>query len=139
MSIQQDPHASRRQNALQLLLRVFGSSSLLATIFVAAPHAWMRDIHAALGMGDLPDAPVVWYLARSTSALYALLGGLLWVISGDVARHRAVVVYLGGAFVAFGLALFAIDSLEGLPFFWRVWEGPFVASIGLLILFLARR
>lgn len=52
---------------LPLLLRVFGTSSLLATIFVAAPRAWMRDIHAALGLGAFPDTPVVWYLARSTS------------------------------------------------------------------------
>jgi len=69
------------EQVLKLFLRLIGSAALLALIFVAAPHAWMDAIHAQMGMGQLPDAPVVGYLARSTSAFYALLGGLLWVVS----------------------------------------------------------
>jgi hypothetical protein len=124
---------------LQLLLRLFGTSSLLALIFVAAPHAWMQDIHAGLGMGDLPDAPVVWYLARSTSAFYAILGGLFWVVSFDTARYRSVLSYMGSAIVFLGVALLGVDYLEGMPWFWRVWEGPVVVFFGLAMLVLTRR
>jgi hypothetical protein len=119
---------------LQLLLRLIGTSSLLALVFVAAPHSWMRDIHAALGMGELPDAPVVWYLARSTSAFYAILGGLFWVVSFDPTRYRSVLLYLGSAVVLLGVSLLSIDFLEGMPLFWWVWEGPFVTAFGLTIL-----
>ena len=72
---------------LPLLLRIFGTSSLLAVIFVVAPGDWMRGIHRELGMGEMPDAPVVWYLARSESALYAVLGGLFWVLASDPRRY----------------------------------------------------
>ena len=124
---------------LQFILRLFGTSSLLATIFVAAPEAWMRDIHAALGMGELPAAPVVGYLARSTSALYAVLGGLFWTLSFDTIRYRSVLMYLGAALATFGLSLYVIDWREGMPWLWCVWEGTAVTGFGITIVLLARR
>jgi hypothetical protein len=69
------------ERALQLILRVMGSSSLLALFFIGVPHSWMESIHASLGMGQLPDEPVVGYLARSTAAFYAIVGGLFWVVA----------------------------------------------------------
>ncbi len=75
-------------------------------------------------MGQLPDKPVVGYLARSTSALYAILGGLFWTVSFDLERHRLVLRYLGAAITLFGAALLVIDWSEGLPFLWKVWEVP---------------
>lgn len=123
---------------LRGILRFFGTTSLFALIFVAAPRSWMISIHAGLGMGAMPDAPVVWYLARSTSAFYALLGGLFWLLSFDPPRHRSVLLYLGSALAAFGVALATFDWAEGLPLLWRVWEGPFVIALGLTILSLSR-
>jgi len=123
---------------LKLLLRGVGSVSLLALIFVAAPYSWMNSIHQWLGMGQLPSEPVVGYLARSTSAFYAMLGGLFWVVSFDLSRHRVVLTYLGAAVVLFGWALVVIDWREGMPFFWKVWEGPFVIVLGLAVFLLNR-
>lgn len=123
--------------SLTLLLQAIGTVSLTALIFVAAPYSWMNSIHAALGMGRLPDAPVVGYLARSTSAFYALLGGLFWVVSLDPGHYRPVLIYLGGAFALFGVALTAIDWLERMPRFWKIWEGPAVAALGLAVLYLS--
>lgn len=127
------------EGTLKLILRIIGSSSLLALIFVAVPYSWMNSIHADLGMGPLPDAPVVGYLARSTSAFYALLGGLLWVSSFDLQRHRRILIYLGAASACFGLVLLLVDWGEGMPWFWTAWEGPFVMVFGLAILILSRR
>ena len=126
------------EQVLKLFLRLIGSAALLALIFVAAPHAWMDAIHVQMGMGQLPDAPVVGYLARSTSAFYALLGGLLWVVSFDLGRHRLVLIYLGGAITLFGGTLLVVDWWEGMPLFWKIWEGPFVIAFGLSVLFLSR-
>jgi hypothetical protein len=123
---------------LKALLRLFGTSSLFALVFVAAPHAWMQDIHAGLGLGEMPNTPVVWYLARSTSAFYAMLGGLFWVVSFDLRRHQAVLVYLSAAVTVFGVALFVIDLFEGLPAFWTFWEGPIVTGFGLAMSYLIR-
>lgn len=90
-------------------------------------------------MGELPDSPVVWYLARSTSALYAFLGGLFWTVSFDLERHRTVLVYLGAAVACLGIALLIVDWAEGLPLVWTVWEGPFVTVVGIAIWVLSRR
>ena len=130
--------AVNSEQILKLILRLVGSSSLFALVFVAAPHAWMDSIHSTLGMGQFPDTPVVFYLARSTSAFYALLGGLFWVISFDLGRHRRVLIYLGAAVTSFGVVLLAVDWVEGMPFFWALWEGPFVMVFGLSILLLSR-
>ena len=98
----------------------------------------MVAIHADLEMGQLPDTPVVGYLARSTSAFYAMLGGLFWVVSFDLVRHRAVLVYLGWTTALLGAVLLVVDWLEGMPPSWTLWEGPFVCLIGVAMLWLSR-
>jgi len=121
------------------VLRIVGSAALLAAPFVLMPDAWMDAIHQGLGMGKLPDAPVVGYLARSASAFYALLGGLLWTLSFDLHRHRLVLGYLGVAIVLFGFALLAVDCLEGMPLWWCLAEGPFNIGFGIVLLVLGWR
>ena len=120
------------------LLRLFGVSSLFALIFVAAPHSWMREIHEMAELGVMPDTPVVWYLARSTSAFYAIVGGLFLVVSRDLERHRPVLVYLGSSVLFLGAVLLIVDVTEGMPTAWTVWEGPFVIAYGVVFLYLLR-
>lgn len=127
-----------REQILKVMLRWVGSTSLLAIPFVFAPQAWMDSIHRSLGMGPLPDAPVVGYLTRSLSAFYAMFGGMLWVVSSDLRRHRRLAIYFGSVIVPFGAVLFAIDAAEGMPRFWTLWEGPFIVAFGSAILWLSR-
>ena len=70
---------TRSGRALQLFLRAIGSVALLAIFAVFMPYSWMKAVHGWLGMGTLPNDPIVGYLARSTSIFYALLGGLFAV------------------------------------------------------------
>jgi len=128
-----------QERVFRAFLRILGSVSLLAVVFVAAPYAWMDAIHRRLGMGKLPEEPVVGYLARSTSAFYAILGGLVWLASFDLRRYRPVLAYLGATTVVFGLALGIIDCVEGMPLFWKVAEGPLDVALGAAIVWLARR
>src|SRR5574340_1230614 len=121
----------------RLFLRTLGAVSMLAVVAVVMPYSWMNAIHQWLGMGVLPDEPVVGYLARSTSAFYAMLGGLAWLVSFDLARHRLVVAYLGVTCVLLGLALLVIDWLEGLPMFLRAVEGPGDMVFGVVILWIS--
>ena len=129
----------RAEDLLRLFLRLVGSVSLLATFFAFIPYSWMNAIHAWLGMGELPNAPVVLYLARSTSALYAILGGLMWTLSLDVRRFRPVLSYLGAVLALLGVFLIAFDWVEGMPLFWQLGEGPIDLGIGLVIFLLSRR
>jgi hypothetical protein len=130
---------TKHERFLQWLLRVGGTGSLFAVVAVAMPYAWMNAIHEWLGMGKLPDEPIVGYLARSTSAFYALLGGLVWVVSFDLRRHRRVLCFLGAAITILGLTLFAVDWVEGMPRFWRLSEGPLDAAFGMVVLWLRAR
>ena len=131
----EDRRASR---ILVWLLRIVGGSSLFALIFVAAPRGWMREIHQWADLGVMPDTPVVWYLARSTSAFYALVGGLFLLVSSDLERHRPVIVYLGWTVTLLGVALFIVDLAEGMPLQWTLWEGPVVVAFGVAVLRLVR-
>ena len=130
---------TKQYRLLRLFLRIIGTAALLALVAVIMPYSWMNAIHQWLGMGQLPAEPIVGYLARSTSAFYALLGGLFWVASFDLHRHRMVLCYLGIVIVIFGVALLVVDLLEGMPLWWTIGEGPFNIVFGVVILALARR
>ena len=118
----------------KLFLRIIGSVALLALVAVVMPYSWMNAAHQWLGMGQMPSEPVVGYLARSTSAFYAFLGGLFWVISFDLRRHKIVLCYLGVVIVIFGAVLLVVDLVEGMPLWWSIGEGPFNIIFGIVIL-----
>ncbi|MHC5056247.1 MAG: hypothetical protein ACYTKD_16225 [Planctomycetota bacterium] len=129
---------TKSERILKILLRVVGTTALLAIVAVFMPYSWMDAIHRALAIGELPSAPIVGYLARSTSAFYAILGGLLWSVSADLRRYRALLGYLGAALVAFGTVWIGVDVVEGMPSFWTCQEGPIVVAMGSAILVLRR-
>ena len=112
---------------------------LLALVFVVAPRAWMEEVHSALGLGVFPDTPIVWYLARSTSAFYAMMGGLYWLASFDMGRQRRLLLFLGWWTVVLGVMLCGIDLWVGLPLSWTLSEGPMVILMGLALLYLISR
>ena len=125
---------ARQERSFRLFIRAVGTVALLAVIAVVMPYSWMNAVHQWLGMGKLPTEPIVGYLARSTSAFYAILGGLLWVVSFDLRRHRPVLQYLGLVSVLLGITLGVVDFMEGMPLWWRLAEGPINAAVGIIIL-----
>jgi len=127
------------ERLLVWLLRLFGASTLTALGAVFMPHDWMNLIHQRLGMGELPHLPIVGYLTRSISALYALHGALLIFLSLDVQRYLPLVRFLGAASAVMGVLLLGLDLAVGMPVFWTVAEGPPVVALGIVILVLARR
>jgi hypothetical protein len=130
---------TKEERFFKLFLRIIGTAALFAIVAVFMPYSWMNAVHKWLGMGELPAQAVVGYLARSTSAFYAMLGGLFWVVSFDLHRHKVVLCYLGIVVVIFGAALFIIDLLEGMPLYWSFTEGPFNIGFGIVILVLSYR
>ncbi len=129
---------TKSERILRVLLRVVGSVSLVAIVAVFMPYSWMDAIHRRLGMGELPPDPIVGYLARSTSAFYAMMGGLLWLVSFDLRRYRAVIGYQSTVLVVFGAVLIGVDAVEDMPAFWTWQEGPFAMAMGVAILLLRR-
>jgi len=126
-------------NALVVLLRASAVLLLTAVIPAVMPFAWMDEIHRQLGMGDLPRGPIMGYLTRSLSAMYAMHGALVFYVSLDVRRYLPVIKCLAVLAVIFGTGLIVLDVMVGMPWFWILGEGPFVIVLGGVLLWLAYR
>lgn len=123
---------------LGLLLRVGGVAMLLAIVAAVMPYSWMESVHRWVGLGEMPGDPIVEYLARSLSVMYAILGGTLLVASRSVMRMRPLVMYLGWANIALGIAVIVVSGVAGMPLLWVLGEGPIGVLYGILILVLCR-
>ena len=56
--------ANMAEKALVLLLRIAGVVLLTALVPAVMPFDWMKDIHRQLGMGELPEGPIIGCLTR---------------------------------------------------------------------------
>jgi hypothetical protein len=124
---------------LVLVLRLGALVLLLALVAVVMPFSWMASIYAGLGLGELPDVPLMGYLTRSTSGLYVFHGAMMWFMSGDVRRYAPVLRFQAWCSVVFGLGMVLLDAAVGLPWFWVAVEGPSIIAIGVVMLLLLRR
>ena len=129
---------TRADKAVVLLLRILGVGGLLALVPVFMPFAWMAAAHRWLGLGEMPAALVVEYLARSASALYALLGALFLVVASDLGRYRPLVQFLGVAFTLLVPVFLFIDLAAGMPWWWIAAEGPATVVVSAVLFVLAR-
>jgi hypothetical protein len=118
----------------------------LSTVFLALsiptifmPEAWMSATHQWLGLGEMPRAPIVIYMARSLSAMYATLGGFTAILSTDVRRYEPIVTLWSWMHIIFGALIIGIDAQAGLPLHWTLTEGPPLIAVGLLCLWLQRK
>lgn len=127
-----------REKLLVILLRLAGVAMLPAFLAIFLPTSWMIASHRWLGLGDFPDSALVQYLTRSIAGLYGFHGLLALIVSLDVRRYRPIVWYLAAMNVAFGMAVIGIDLHAGMPWYWTVAEGPTIAALGVLYLYLAR-
>jgi hypothetical protein len=124
---------------LRILLRFVGWLTLLALPAVFMPKSWMASTHQWLGLGELPDAPIVQNLARSVSGFYALFGAVCLVLATDLERYRPLVRFLGIAVTLFGIALIGIDLSAPMPVWWTASEGLSTIVIGVGMFVFARR
>jgi len=128
---------NRSEKILVLILRISAVLLLTAIIPAVMPFAWMGEIHGRLGMGELPGGPMVGYLTRSLSAMYALHGALVFFVSLDVRRFLPVVKCLAVLGILFGAGTIVLDVVVGMPRFWVLCEGPFIIALGSILLGLA--
>jgi hypothetical protein len=127
------------ERVLVVLLRLGGAALLLALPAAFLPFAWMDAIHHRVGLGALPDVPIIGYLTRSISIMYAIHGALILFLSFNVRRYLPVIRFLALTGLAFGLGMIWIDLAAGMPRHWARAEGPFIILESLVILWLAGR
>lgn len=124
---------------LQQVLRAFSILPMTAVFAAMLPVAAMDTIHRSIGLGSLPQGPIVEYLARSTSLFYALHGALLWYLASDLRRYRDFFWFYLWLSLLFAMGLFLTDLTAGLPLHWTLAEGPAVAAFVGLVMWLFRR
>jgi len=127
------------EKALVMLLRASAVLLLTAVIPAVMPFAWMKVIHRFLGMGELPEGPIIGYLTRSLSAVYAFHGALVFFVSLDVPRYLPVVKCLAVLCILFGVGMLVLDVVVRMPLFWILCEGPLIGILGIVILWLTGR
>ncbi len=120
------------------ILRFLGINALLAFVFLVMPFAWIKEIHAWLGLGEMPDASIVRYLTRSICLSYMVFGTILIMVSLDIDRYRKLVWMIGWLFPLIGITLLCIGIHEKLPLSWILSEGPFMIVFGLSFLWLLK-
>src|SRR5258705_7590942 len=105
---------------LKALLFLFGLPAAFAIVPFLMPAKWMAAVHEWLGMGVLPDKPIVDYLARYASAFSAFYGFLLLLLMRDVRRYAPVITFQAIAIIVLsGLgAIFAWRA--GMPAWWII-------------------
>ncbi len=129
---------TRAERLLVWWLRICAGVLLLATVAIFLPFRSMESINHVLGLADLPDTPLINYLTRSLSALYAYQGLLLLFLSFDVRRHERLITLVAWANLAFGVFMLILDYAVGMPGFWTLVEGTSILSVGAVILCLQR-
>ena len=130
---------SRAAILLRWLLIVNGAMTLLALPAVFLPTAAMDEFHRNLGLGPLPQGPIVQYLARSVSTLYAAFGSLTLLLAWDLKRYAPVVTWWGAVAIVFGGILFWVDSIAPMPEHWKWGEVPYLVLTGAVVLILQWR
>ena len=129
---------SRKLVYVAWVLRVVGVLAMLAIVAVFMPLSWMASVHESIGMGKMPEGPIVEYLARSLSALYALLGCWIFYLSGRVPEQLGFVRLFGCLLAVFGVVLGWVGLQSSMPVTWVLLEGPPAILLGLWILYCCR-
>ena len=125
------------EKTLVVLLRFWAVILLSALVPAFMPYGWMNAIHRELIHQELPDVPIVGYLTRSASALYAYHGALVLFLSFNVRRHLPVIKCLLVLSGTFGAGMLVLDPLVGLPWYWTLGEGLSVIVWAILLYWFA--
>lgn len=122
---------------LRCLLVFNDLMTLLALPAVFMPTAWMDHYHRGLELGPLPEGPIVQYLARSVSALYAAFGSLTLLLAWDIRRFGPIIVWWGVTALVFGSILFWVDTIAPMPRQWKWGETTYLWLTGVVVLVLS--
>lgn len=125
-----------RQRAQEWLLRLAGAFEMLAFFAVVMPRSWMETSHSWLGMGQMPDGPLVMFMIRQASYAYGMHGISLWILASDVERFRPLVIFNGISYLLAGFVFFLIDYSTGMPMWWTLGDTAACGLFGAALLVL---
>jgi len=130
---------ARAEKWLTILFRLNAILLSSAALAIFLPNGWMQTIHQWLGLGQLPEAAITGYLARSCSLLYAMHGVVLLMVSLDMRQNWNLVGCLAILHMVLGVVMLGIDLNVGMPWYWTATEGPGILVFGGFLFWLWKR
>lgn len=127
------------EKMLSWLMIIVGCGLMVAFFFMLIPAKWMNAIHERLGLGDMLNTPLTFYLARSTSLLYGVHGALMFVCGRNIRKYAGLAPIFGYLHGVIGLSMLGIDLTAGMPWWWTTFEGVPVALTGLAMVWLSKK
>jgi len=128
-----------RRWALVWLLRATGIVMLTALVFVFCPFSWMAKLASWAGVAEqLVYSPLMSYLTRTLSAMYAMMGAMLLFVSFDIDRYMPLVRLLAWLGLVGGAGVTFLDWLVAMPLFWTIGEGLGTVLLGVAMVYLTR-
>ena len=127
-----------RERLLVWFLRLAGVVEILAFISVVMPRSWMEASHEWLGMGTMPEGPLVMFMIRQASYAYGMHGISLWILASNIERFRPLILFNGIAFLLAAPVFFVIDYTTGVPFWWTIFDPVACGLTGVALLLLSR-
>src|ERR1044072_8921289 len=128
-----------RERLLVWLLRLAGAVEVIAFLAVVMPRSGLEISNAWLGLGEMPDGPLLMFMIRQASYTYGVHGLSLWLIATDVERFRPFVIFNGVTFLIAAPVLFVVDFTSGMPWWWAVGDPASCGVFGAALLLLSRR
>lgn len=126
-----------REKLLVWLLRIAGATEILAFIAVVMPRSWMEIANASVGLGEMPDGPLLMFMIRQASYTYGVHGLSLWLLATDVERFRLFIIFNGIAFLIAAPVFVLIDLSSGMPLWWTVSDPLSCGLLGAALLLLS--
>lgn len=115
------------------LIRLNAVVLVLAAVPVFFPSDLMAAMHDRLGLGNFPRDRLTEYLTRSAAACYAMHGVVVWMLSWDVIRYRALITGMYRLHFLFAVTICGIDLWAGMPWWWTLSEGGTIAVVAVVI------
>ncbi|HYN86652.1 MAG TPA: hypothetical protein VER32_15490 [Pyrinomonadaceae bacterium] len=116
------------------VLRAAGAVEILAFFAVVMPRSWMEASHRWLGMGEMPDAPVLMFMIRQASYVYGMHGVSLLLLASDIKRYRRLLILNAVSFTLAAPLFFVIDYTSGMPLWWTVFDSLACGLFGVVLL-----
>lgn len=126
----------RSERLLSLILRLSGTIEMLAFFSVVMPRSWMEASHSWLGMGVMPEGPLMMFMIRQASYAYGMHGVSLWLLASDVKRYRTLILLNGISFLIAAVVFAVIDYTAGMPHWWTIGDVIGCGGFGAAVLWL---
>jgi hypothetical protein len=120
------------------LLLLSGATEILAFVAVIMPRSWMEAGHNWIGLGEMPQGPLLMFMIRQASYVYGMHGVSLCVLATDVRRFRPLIILNGISFLLAAGVFFWIDYSSGMPWFWTLSDAFACGFFGAALLWLNR-